>query len=102
MLPLTTKQAAFKALIKDRTRQGVPPTYAELAEAFGLSSKGGVHRMLTCLKERGHVAFEPCRHGTLRVIEALPALDGLSRAQLVMLRDQIDAALAARFAEPAR
>lgn len=99
MLPLTTKQAEFKALIKSRTRQGVPPTYDELADVAGIA-KSGVHRMLTCLKERGHVEFEPNRRQTLRVIEAMPSLDGLSRPQLVLLRNQIDAALASRFGEP--
>jgi SOS-response transcriptional repressor LexA len=99
MLPLTTKQAEFKALIQSRTRQGVPPTFEELSQASGLV-KSGVHRMISELKKRGHVDFVPNRRQTLRIIEPdLPSLEGLTRKQLVRLHAQIEAALADRFAE---
>lgn len=102
MLPLTTKQAEFKKLIQSRTRQGVPPTFDELAQASGLV-KSGVHRMISELKKRGHVDFEPNRRQTLRVLEPdLPSLEGLTRKQVARLLAQCEAFLANGFAEPAQ
>jgi SOS-response transcriptional repressor LexA len=102
MLPLTTKQAEFKALIVKLTVNDVPPSYQELADASGLAGPPAVNRLLRALKERGHVAFEHGRARTLRVIEPdLPSIEGLTKLQLVRLRGEIDAALAARFAEAA-
>jgi SOS-response transcriptional repressor LexA len=102
MLPLTTKQAEFVGLIRKLTKDGVPPSYQELADASGLAGPPAVNRMLRALKERGHVTFEHGRARTIRVIEPdLPSLEGLTKTQLIRLRERIDAALAARFAEAA-
>jgi DNA-binding MarR family transcriptional regulator len=101
MLPLTTKQAEFKALIARMTVGDVPPTYEALASAAGIV-KSQVHYMLRRLKERGHVEFEFGRARTIRIVaDDLPALETLSTSQLVRLRDKIDARLASKFAEPA-
>ena len=38
---------------------GVTPSYDEMRDAAGLSSKSGVHRIITGLEQRGHISRRP-------------------------------------------
>lgn len=73
---MTPQQARAFAFIKDRIRtDGVCPSYTEIAVACGITSKGGVHRLLTALEERGMIRR---RAGHARSIQILDP-DRLSR-----------------------
>lgn len=57
---LTAKQAELLGVIKDRiAKDGVAPSYDELAAAIGLKSKSGIVRLVKGLVERGHLRHEP-------------------------------------------
>lgn len=65
---LTAKQRRLHAYILARQESvGVAPSYEEMAEAMGLHSKSGVHRMVAALEERGWLRRMPNR---ARAIEA--------------------------------
>lgn len=66
----TRKQAemlAFLANYLDATG-GIAPSFQEMADAVGLKSKSGVHRLITALIERGKIARIPDRARAIRII----------------------------------
>ena len=77
MFTLTPAQDRTKrfleAYINDK---GFAPSFDEIAEATGLSSKSGVHRIMVALEERGHIQRLPHRARAIRVIA--DAASGLS------------------------
>ncbi|MES3028522.1 MAG: hypothetical protein V4820_11790 [Pseudomonadota bacterium] len=91
---LTPQQANLLGLIAALTVGDVPPTYEALAEAMS-TSKGNIHRLLSCLFERGHVTWEYGKSHSLRLTDPLAAK---SSAELIAMRDKIDAALVERMA----
>lgn len=86
--------------ILDMTVDGVPPTYLMLQDRLGIASKSGVHRMIRSLEERGLVNRLPGKARSLAVIERRGSNDlgSESTAELVRMRDRIDAILVARAA----
>ncbi|MEZ5751522.1 MAG: transcriptional repressor LexA [Paracoccaceae bacterium] len=53
---LTRKQLELLELIDTRMkRDGVPPSFDEMKDALNLSSKSGIHRLITALEERGFI-----------------------------------------------
>lgn len=58
---LTNRQAQLLTFIRDYIagHNGVSPSFPEMAVATGLRSKGNVHRLLTCLEERGFIRRKP-------------------------------------------
>ena len=57
---ITTKQKQLLNFIKETVRcDGVPPSYDEMKDAFGLASKSGIHRLVTGLEERGYLKRLP-------------------------------------------
>lgn len=59
---------------------GTPPSYGEIAEALGLSSKSGVTRLVGALVERGHVERLPGRARSIALVHSVPpspSLDAL-------------------------
>jgi len=50
-------------------QNGFAPSYDQIAEAMGIKSKSGVHRVITCLVERGWVVREPHKARSVRVVE---------------------------------
>ena len=66
---LTERQAEAKAFIVDYiARNGNAPSYNEIADALGLSSKSGVHRLMQGLIDRGHIRTIP---NSARAIEVI-------------------------------
>ena len=53
---LTPRQADALAFIRAHIKaHGYPPSYQEIADQLGISSKSGVSRLLTGLAYRGHI-----------------------------------------------
>jgi len=67
---LTQKQKELLMFIHARLQeQGVPPSFDEMKEALKLSSKSGIHRLITALEERGFIRRLPHRARALEVIK---------------------------------
>ena len=49
-------------------QNGFAPSYDQIAEAMGIKSKSGVHRVITCLVERGLVVREPHKARSVRPV----------------------------------
>ncbi len=47
----------------------MPPSFDEMKEALDLSSKSGIHRLITALEERGFIRRLPHRARALEVIK---------------------------------
>lgn len=59
---LTQKQLeAYNAMKAYKDRNGVIPSYEELADMIGIKSKSGVHRLIMGLEERGAIRRIPNR-----------------------------------------
>jgi len=67
---LTVKQADLLSYLRTRQAAGVTPSYQEMQDALGLSSKSGVFRLVDALEERGYAGRMRNR---ARAIEVFPA-----------------------------
>jgi repressor LexA len=56
MMGLTRRQRELLAYL--RTRE-IAPSFVEMKDALGLTSKSGVHRLLAALQERGYIVRRP-------------------------------------------
>lgn len=72
MTPVQRKALIF--ICEYCRREGVSPTYTEIAAALGLASKSGIHRVIVGLRERGWIVMTPSLNRSIRV---LVAPDGL-------------------------
>lgn len=95
MMSLTAQQASALAIISEANSHGTAPSYDELKADLGLASKGGVHRIILQLEERGAIRRMP---GRSRALEAVDDLAGKSTEDLLTMRRRIDALLKARKA----
>ncbi len=72
---LTKNQSKLLTMISDAMKDtGVAPTLDEMREGMGLKSKASVHRMLSCLEERGFIRKLPHKARAIEVLR-LPAMD---------------------------
>lgn len=74
---MTPKQAEVLQAIRDLTVDGVPPSYPEIQERVGLSSRSQVHRAVQHLIKHGCVTKAPGSYRTLKVVD-----QGPSRAEM--------------------
>lgn len=81
---LTTKQAKLLSHIRRMTVDDVPPSFNELAAAMGLKSRGGIHRHLACLRERGAIDYIYGRARSIVVLDE--AADDLPQRSTESLR----------------
>lgn len=98
---LTEVQAKALTFIRRRVAAGgVAPTYAEIAEALGIKSKSGAHRVVDELEERGHVRRLPRRRRALEVVTWPQRIDlnQLDDDQLTSLAARVEAELVCRRA----
>lgn len=59
MHPLTRRQRAVLDFIRDFIRDNQrPPTYQEIADAFGFQSKNGVKCYLLALERKGYIVVD--------------------------------------------
>ncbi|MBB6306250.1 LexA family protein [Xanthobacter tagetidis] len=68
--PMTSRQKTVLDFIRSHVeRKGFSPTYAEIAAAVGIKSKGGVARMVECLVERGAIRVLTNRARGIALVE---------------------------------
>ena len=66
---LTRKQHDLLLFIHERLKEsGIPPSFDEMKDALGLSSKSGIHRLIKALDERGFIRRLPNRARALEVV----------------------------------
>lgn len=99
---LTQRQADCLAFIKDyvAAHDGVGPSFQEIMDGMGLSSKSGVHRLMNALQTRGHVRYLFGRRRSIELVDHRPMalaslIHGSSRDDLVQIRQIIDAQIEA-------
>lgn len=90
---MTQKQRELFRFIRRSENEGLPtPSYDEMAAALGLKSKGGIHRLLEGLEERGYIQWKKFRARTVKTIappdDALPTPERI-HADATALRSEI-------------
>jgi|GEM_PF-3120616 len=66
---LTPRMAELLTFIDDHIREtGTAPTFDMMRETLGLSSKGGIFRLLTSLEERGFIRRAKHRERAIEVL----------------------------------
>jgi repressor LexA len=65
-LPLTKQQERLWRYIRSCERS---PSYVEMAQALGLSSKSGVNRLVEALSAKGYVRYTPCRSRSIIAVD---------------------------------
>lgn len=98
MIPPTPEHARYLSVIRQLTREGVPPTYLQIGAEVG-ASVGAVCQTLHRMRERGLVDFEDGRGRTLRIVGEAEALLALPTSELRRIRDLITEELRDRFDE---
>lgn len=48
---------------------GVSPTYAVIAESFGMKSRSNIHRMVIRLEQEGHLCRKPRKFNGVKVVD---------------------------------
>lgn len=61
-----------------RANDGVAPSFLEMSDALGLTSKSGVHRLLRCLEEQGYITRLRHRARAIELVEH-PQLRGMGK-----------------------
>lgn len=57
---LTKRMLELYRHIEDyKARNGVMPSYGEMADMMGMTSKSGVHRLITAMEQRGAIRRMP-------------------------------------------
>lgn len=51
---------------------GVAPSYVDIIDACGMSSRASVHRVLRSLQESGRIRVLPCRARAIEVLRPVP------------------------------
>jgi SOS-response transcriptional repressor LexA len=93
---VTALQARALQAIKELTVEGVPPSYAELVDAIGLSSKGHLVGILHRLRERGLVAWDHNKARSLRIVGEAERLETRSDEELEAIIAQAQRILRSR------
>lgn len=67
----------LSAIERHLSDRGVAPSFDELKEALGASSKSNVHRLLSALEERGFIRRIPNRARAIEILkpQTSPSLD---------------------------
>lgn len=104
---MTSTQALVLKAIRDLTRDGVPPSYDEIAKEVGLASKSGVARAIYRLRSQGLIAQTMSGRRNVLLIASNPAyapgaLERLPSPELLALIGNADAILRRRGETPTR
>lgn len=74
---LTARQKDLLSLIEESIRaDGTAPSFEEMKSSLGLTSKSGVHRLLSSLEERGFIRRIPNRARAIEVIRTHSSFRG--------------------------
>jgi len=67
---LTPKQQMVLDAVREfQSQNGFPPTVRELAEMLGQSSTAGIHKMLTILRDKGHLIKDDHKSRSIGIVE---------------------------------
>lgn len=67
---LTPKQQKVLDAVREfQAQNGFPPTVRELAKMFGQSSTAGIHKMLTILRDKGHLVKDDRKSRSLGIVD---------------------------------
>lgn len=66
MIPLTDRQQELLAYLRSCEQA---PSFAEMRDAVGLTSKSGIHRLVTGLEERGFIRRVPDRARAIELVK---------------------------------
>jgi DNA-binding MarR family transcriptional regulator len=66
---LTPRQRHVLSYLIDREQAGQPtPSFQEIADALGVTSRSQIARYLDCLEQRGYITRQPAGARSIRVI----------------------------------
>lgn len=80
---MTRLQARLLAFLKAQEAEGVTPSFEEMRTFLGLSSKSGIHRLLTSLQEQGKIQREYAKARRITVLPDRVAVSTVSTGQLI-------------------
>ena len=82
--PLDERERALMLEVQRHLAHGgVAPSYATLASALGLASRGGVHRMLRQLQRKGWIAFGRVARRSIVLLAHVPLPPAVEIASLI-------------------
>ena len=97
MIGLTKLEGKVMAALEALTVDGVGPSFDEIMTATGLGSRGGVHRVVTRLEEKGRIRRFHHRARSIEIVNPAKLdridIDSLSQTELLALSFAIDARL---------
>jgi len=79
---MTPVQAKLYQYLVERIDDPVGPTFEEMVVAAGITSKGGVFRLLNALEEQGRITRTRRRERSVRAV-LRNSLDGVSSAAMI-------------------
>lgn len=92
---LTPRQAEILELIRDTLEEtGMPPTRAEIADAFGFSSPNAAEQHLRALARKGAIEMVPGASRGIRLkesVEGLPVVGRVAAGSPILAEQHIDA-----------
>ena len=102
MSTLTARQQQILDFIRERIRgEGVPPSLAEIAEAFGFADPSSAQHFVAALVAKGVLLREPGKRRNLRLVDAggrgdgeqglrLPVVGRVAAGQPILAQDHIE------------
>lgn len=75
---LTARQEAILEFIRDRIQQGLPPTRADIAEAFGFASRSAAEQHLRALADKGVISLNEGRARGIQLADEPKSVVGSS------------------------
>lgn len=81
---MTETQKKLYDYLASRTDNPVGPSYDEMVSATGISSKSGISRLLSELKERGLVDFIPNKSRSARILEKSDIVEAARKKELIL------------------
>ena len=70
MFGLTKRQhECYQFVLRYIEENGFSPSYEEIKDAMGFSSKSGVHRLVVGLEDRGAIIRKPHQSRSIEVVE---------------------------------
>lgn len=88
---LTPRQKSVLVYIIDYQRQhAISPTVREIAKYLGLTSPGGIHRVLNVLKDKGYLKADELKKRSWRTTKPLAAVGGIPLVGAIGAGDPIE------------
>jgi SOS-response transcriptional repressor LexA len=92
MVGLTRNMQRTLEFIHAQVRStGVPPTYQQIADHFGVASKSNAHRIVSALERRGYIRRTPHLPQSMEVLHLPPAPAVTLNHEILTLTDRYGA-----------